>query len=69
MAAEKRRTDELSLSEKGEDVVDASVEVSSDGDKDEALKLVGLERVGVYTEEQYLRVRRKLVSRLILAAL
>lgn len=31
------------------------------GDKDEALKLVGLERVGSFTEEQYRRVRLKLV--------
>lgn len=30
-------------------------------DKDEALKLVGLERAESFTEEQYLRVRQKLV--------
>lgn len=31
-------------------------------DRDEALKLVGLERVGSFTDEQYRRVRMKLVS-------
>ena len=31
-------------------------------DKDEALQLVGLERAETFTEEQYRRVRRKLVS-------
>lgn len=31
------------------------------GDKDEALKLVGLERVEVVSEERYRKVRRKLV--------
>lgn len=32
-------------------------------DKDEALRLVGLERVETFTEEDYRRVRRKLVCR------
>lgn len=32
------------------------------GDKDEALRLVGLERTAVFTEEYYARVRRKLAS-------
>ena len=32
------------------------------GDKDEALRLVGLERSETFTEEQYRRVRRKLVG-------
>lgn len=31
-------------------------------DKDEALRLVGLERAETFTQEEYLRVRRKLVS-------
>lgn len=31
-------------------------------DKDEALRLVGLERAETFTNEQYLKVRRKLVS-------
>lgn len=31
-------------------------------DKDEALRLVGLERAETFTEEQYMKVRRKLVS-------
>ena len=31
-------------------------------DKDEALKLVGLERADVFTDEDYRRVRRKLAS-------
>ena len=34
------------------------------GDKDEALKLVGLERTEHFTEEEYQRVRRKLASTL-----
>ena len=37
-----------------ENVVDRNV--------DEALRLVGLERRGTYTEEQYRKLRRKLVS-------
>lgn len=32
------------------------------GDRDEALRLVGLERTEAFTPEQYLRVRRKLVG-------
>ena len=32
------------------------------GDKDEALKLVGLERSAVFSEEYYSKLRRKLVS-------
>ena len=31
-------------------------------DRDEALRLVGLERAETFTQDQYLRVRRKLVS-------
>ena len=34
---------------------------SIDADKDEALRLVGLERAGSYSEEQYQKVKRKLV--------
>lgn len=31
-------------------------------DKDEALRLVGLEKAATFTEREYTRVRRKLVS-------
>lgn len=41
---------------------DASTSSFDVGDKDEALRLVGLERTELFTEEQCLRVRRKLVS-------
>ena len=41
---------------------DSSTESVDIGDRDEALRLVGLERTETFTEEQYLRVRRKLVS-------
>ena len=45
-----------------EKVQDVSTAESFDlGDRDEALRLVGLERSETFTEEQYLRVRRKLV--------
>lgn len=33
-------------------------------DKDEALRLVGLEKASSFTEEEYNKVRRKLVRRL-----
>ncbi len=50
-----------------EKVEDSSVKISSVdidlNDKDEALKLVGLERTGTISEERSLQVRRKLVSR------
>ncbi len=43
-------------------VLDADSEVDL-RDKDEALRLVGLERTAQFTEEYYARLRRKLVSR------
>ena len=49
------------FSEKKEVEVDA-VTITNIGDKDEALNLVGLERTEVFSEDDYLRVRRKLVS-------
>ena len=50
---------ELQDPEKSRDSSSGCVDI---GDKDEALRLVGLERMETFTEEQYLRVRRKLVN-------
>ena len=52
------------FTEKKEVEVDV-LTVTDISDKDEALNLVGLERTRSFTEEEYKRVRRKLVSVLI----
>ena len=50
---------ELAGSEKTREPSASSLDL---GDKDEALRLVGLERAEIFTKEEYLKVRRKLVS-------
>ena len=50
-----------SVSESEKNAADVFVESVIDNDVDEALKLVGLERTNVYTEEQYNLVKRRLV--------
>jgi MFS transporter, ACS family, allantoate permease len=46
-----------------EKMKDASTSSFDLSEKDEALRLVGLERSETFTQEQYLKVRRKLVCR------
>lgn len=58
---EKREITEPELVDPEKTIVDSSSSLCLT-DKDEALQLVGLERAETFTEEQYRRVRRKLVS-------
>ena len=58
---EKREITEPELVDPEKTIVDSSSSLYLT-DKDEALQLVGLERAETFTEEQYRRVRRKLVS-------
>lgn len=57
---ENRRSTGAELSDPEKTIVDSTSSFDLN-DKDEALKLVGLERAESFTEEQYLRVRQKLV--------
>ena len=57
------------MSDPEKSTAEFSVDAIDDSDKDEALKLVGLERRIVYTEEQYNAVRKKLVRTTLLFCL
>lgn len=57
---ENRRSTGAELSDPEKTIVDSTSSFDLN-DKDEALKLVGLERAESFTEEQYRRVRQKLV--------
>lgn len=50
-----------SSSDSEKHIPEFSVDEVHNEDADEALRLVGLERAGTYTEEQYNRVKRRLV--------
>ena len=60
---EMEKRDDVVVVDDPEKTLDASEAASLDlDDKDEALRLVGLERAEVFTEEQYRKVRWKLVG-------
>ena len=61
MEMEKRESTVTELTDPEKSIADSSSSLCLT-DKDEALQLVGLERAENFTEEQYRRVRRKLVS-------
>ena len=61
MEMEKRESTATELTDPEKSIADSSSSLYLT-DKDEALQLVGLERAESFTEEQYRRVRRKLVS-------
>ena len=61
---EMEKRDDVVVVDDPEKTPDVSEAASLDLDgKDEALRLVGLERTEIFTEEQYRKVRWKLVSR------